>query len=98
MTIPKSSLIVQLIAVADTYCAAREVSRSSVSKILLHRSSLLSDMEEGSRDLATGNFERCMQWFSENWPEEVAWPDGVDRPQPEGTATGDAAHPAARCA
>lgn len=31
-------------------------------------------------DLTTGNFERAMRWFSENWPEGADWPSEVERP------------------
>ncbi len=31
-------------------------------------------------DLTTGNFERAMRWFSENWPEGAEWPINIKRP------------------
>lgn len=38
---------------------------------------------EAGGDLTTGNFERAMRWFSDNWPEGAAWPDEVPRPTAE---------------
>lgn len=33
-------------------------------------------------DLTTGNYERAMRWFSENWPAHAEWPHAVERPAP----------------
>lgn len=35
----------------------------------------------GTSDLTTARFDHAMQWFSANWPEGVAWPDEIDRPE-----------------
>lgn len=39
-------------------------------------------------DLKTGNFERAMRWFSDNWPDGTEWPEDVERPRsaPEAAA------------
>lgn len=34
-------------------------------------------------DLVTGNYERALQWFSDNWPEGTEWPEHVSRPLPK---------------
>lgn len=33
-------------------------------------------------DVVTGSYERAIQWFSDNWPVETEWPEGVHRPPP----------------
>lgn len=38
------------------------------------------DRVAGGGDLTTGNFERALQWFSDNWPAAHPWPDGIARP------------------
>lgn len=72
----------QLITVADSYAAARSLSRARVSTIVFNAGHALDRIAAG-RDLATGNFERAMRWFSDNWPEGAAWPDEVPRPTAE---------------
>ena len=37
-------------------------------------------------DLQTRSYEKAMAWFDANWPEGVAWPADVDRPQFGATA------------
>ena len=75
----------QLITVADTYCTARSLSRSRVSTIVFNAGLALDRIASG-RDLTTGNFERAMRWFSENWPEGADWPEAIDRPRVMGDA------------
>lgn len=69
----------QLIAVADSYATARKLSRSRVSTIVFNAGGALDRIASG-RDLNTGNWERAMRWFSDNWPDHAEWPAHVDRP------------------
>ena len=69
----------QLIAVADAYCAARKLSRSRVSTIVFNAGLALDRIASG-KDLTTGNWERAMAWFHDNWPDGVEWPEMAPRP------------------
>ena len=79
----------QLLTVANAYCSARDLSRSRVSTIVFNAGLKLDQIASG-RDLATGNFERAMRWFSANWPDGLEWPEGVARPVVS-AASGEAA-------
>lgn len=79
----------QLITVADLYCNARNLSRSRVSTIVFNAGLALDRIASG-RDLNTGNWERAMRWFSENWPDGAEWPASIDRP-PQSSTSGEAA-------
>ena len=35
----------------------------------------------GGCTLAT--YKKCTQWFSDNWPTDLAWPAGIERPAPQ---------------
>jgi hypothetical protein len=74
-----NSLRLHLIAVADAYCAARGRSRARVSTIVFNSGQTLDRIAAG-KDLTTGNWERAMAWFHENWPEGAKWPREVSRP------------------
>ena len=70
----------QLLAVADAYCAANELSLSRVSTLIFNDGKRLAAIREGG-DLYTGRFEQAMRWFSDRWPEgDETWPLGVARP------------------
>lgn len=31
-------------------------------------------------DCRTGTADKALQWFSDNWPEDLAWPKDIARP------------------
>lgn len=69
----------QLVKVATTYATEKGLSLSRVSTIVLGDGKVF-DRLQGRADLTTSRFEAAMIWFSNNWPSDVAWPDGVVRP------------------
>lgn len=70
----------QLLFVARAYCEARRLSLARTSTLVFNEGKKLDLIASGSADLATGRFERAMQWFSDNWPEDAKWPAEVARP------------------
>ena len=70
----------RLIIVAGTYCASARRSRSRVSTIIFNDGKRLDRIADGA-DLTTTAWERAMQWLSDNWPEGLEWPAGVERPK-----------------
>lgn len=73
------SLRSQLLTVADTYAAGRNLSRARVSTIVFNSGMALDRIASG-KDLTTGNYERAMRWFRDNWPEGAEWPSSVEMP------------------
>lgn len=72
-------LLDQLIAVSNAYCAASRLSRARVATIVFDQGAKLDQIAAG-RDIQTRTFEKAMAWFSANWPDGLAWPEGVPRP------------------
>jgi hypothetical protein len=35
---------------------------------------------ESGQTFTVKTFDRAVQWFSDNWPDGAAWPEGVARP------------------
>lgn len=73
-----NTLRLKLITVADAYAKARKLSRARVSTIVFNAGLALDRIAAG-KDLTTGNWERAMRWFHENWPEGAEWPRSVER-------------------
>jgi hypothetical protein len=69
----------EIVEVADRYAEALGIGRKRVSFIVLNRGSRLDQIADGG-DLNTGTFESAMQWFSDNWPDGLDWPEGILRP------------------
>ena len=70
----------QLIEIADAYCALTGLSRSRVATVVFNDGKKL-DLIAAGKDLNTRSFERAMLWFSDNWPDSAAWPEGIVRPE-----------------
>lgn len=68
-----------LIRIADTYRAFLGLEEKTVSFRVFGDSKKLTALRDGA-DLVTGRFNGAFQWFSANWPEGLAWPEGVERP------------------
>ena len=69
-----------LLLLARTYGEHLQLELSQVSWRALGDSKKL-DAIEGGADLSTRRFERAVQWFADNWPEEAVWPPTLDRPR-----------------
>lgn len=83
------SLRDKLLHVAHLYASAIKtkgrdgrITLSGISTRVFGDGKTFARIEAGG-DLTTGNFERAMRWFSDNWPEGAAWPDEVPRPTAE---------------
>lgn len=83
MSAPATDLLIRL---SETYCQAVGLSRSRVSTIVFNDGKTLDRIAAGG-DLNTRSYEKAIRWFSENWPADLAWPEGVERPG-QGAATG----------
>jgi hypothetical protein len=78
---PQMTLTDQLVLVANTYSEATKTRLSTLGSRLLKSGGRFHAIAAGG-DINTKNFEKTMQWFSDNWPSETAWPEGVTRPTP----------------
>lgn len=71
----------KLLAVADAYTKATGRSLARIGTIINDRSVLFAKLAEG-KTCTIETYDKAMQWFSDNWVSDLAWPDGVERPQP----------------
>ena len=69
-----------LLKVARAYAAAQQVDLSTVSWRALGDPKKPGAIEAGA-DIQVRRYEKTMRWFSENWPADAPWPEGVDRPE-----------------
>jgi len=74
-----------LLQTADTYCAAVNRSRARIGTIIWNDGARFDAIAKGA-DTTTRNFEKAMQWFSDNWPDDTPWPEGVERPAKQAAA------------
>lgn len=78
----EQELIKNLQAVFDVYQGASGLAASTIW------ARACGDARFMSRVLAGGSFtprtyDSILRWFSDNWPQDAVWPEGVSRPQTE---------------
>lgn len=69
----------RLLRLASVYAEARGLSLSRVSTLAANDGKLLGRLQVG-RDCTLGTYDQMLAWFSANWPADLAWPEGVERP------------------
>jgi len=69
----------RLLSVARAYASHTGLELSTVSWRVFGDTKKLGAIEAGA-DIQVRRYEKAIQWFSDNWPEGVAWPLGVARP------------------
>jgi hypothetical protein len=70
-----------LIELANALAEHQGVTHWAISMRLAGRGDLFSKLERGA-DVRMGTYERLLRKFSACWPEDLAWPEGVPRPDP----------------
>ncbi len=71
-----------LISLIEAYSEAKGLSPSRVTTLVMNSGAVFGHLVQGG-DITVGRYERAVLWFSTNWPADVAWPEGVSRPQPK---------------
>lgn len=70
-----------LLRTASAFCAASGMSKARLATLMANDGKFLRRVEAGG-GFTVATFERSMQWLSDHWPVDTAWPAGVSRPQP----------------
>lgn len=72
----------RLICVSRAYASALGLSLKTTSSRAFDESKLLDLLVTGTATVTLSRADRAIQWFSDHWPDDAAWPDGIDRPAP----------------
>ena len=70
-----------LLVLSDLYCKASGLSESTVSQQATKNPYFLSRLRDGMGSTIK-TYCRVYRWFSDRWPEGLAWPDDIPRPEP----------------
>jgi hypothetical protein len=70
-----------LIHVCHEYERISGLSRASIGRYVFGSARRLDEFDAGA-DVSTRTFCRAMQWFSDHWPVDKAWPQAIERPSP----------------
>lgn len=78
--------ITELLSIVDAYMNATGRKETTVSTSVFNDGKKLTGLRAGTADIGTRRYNSALVWFSENWPQGAAWPDGVMRPSAERVA------------
>lgn len=75
-------LRLRLSATCAAYVEATDVSRAKVGSLILNDNTFFRRVLEDRQGFTVRIYDRVMQWFSDHWPADAAWPADVPRPAP----------------
>ncbi|WP_071971953.1 hypothetical protein [Sulfitobacter alexandrii] len=70
-----------IIRLADAYVEQTKLKLSTVSSYAANDGKFFRNLKLTS-DVTIGRANRIVQWFSDNWPADLEWPDDIPRPSP----------------
>lgn len=69
----------RLLIVAVAYSEATSLSMARVATLVHNQGAFFKRLEAGA-GCTVDTYEKCMQWFSDHWPQGVKWPKEISRP------------------
>lgn len=70
----------QIKTLARAYCAHTGLEVRTLSHRAFDDGKKLAALLEDRTDLTLSRFDKTLEWFSANWPADLAWPDEISRP------------------
>lgn len=74
----------QLLTVSEAYCRAVSRSEARISTLVYGAGNAICRLRNGA-DMGSERLHNGIQWFSDHWPTDAAWPVEVPRPEPAQT-------------
>ncbi|WP_425072543.1 hypothetical protein [Sagittula sp. S175] len=69
-----------LLTLVVAYCLHVDRSEATVSNQITTHARLFKRLRSG-HGCNVNTYNTAMAWFSTNWPEDLEWPKGVERPK-----------------
>ena len=70
-----------LIILSDQFSRHNGRSPATISNWIVGHARLFSRLREG-KGTTVKTYNQAVAWFSNRWPSDLPWPDGVPRPAP----------------
>lgn len=71
----------QIVTLAETYGSHKALKLSTIGAYAANDGSFITRLKKGG-DSGSRVLARTAQWFSDHWPADLEWPDGIERPEP----------------
>lgn len=75
----------QVFALCEAYGQHMGVTHWAISMRILGKGDFFHRLDQRSRTgkigrMEVGTYERVLDWFSDNWPTDLEWPEDIPRP------------------
>ena len=77
-----SALASSLLGLSTAYAAHQRLPLWRVGHLVTQKGSFFTELRDGNRTCRLTTFERALGWFSDHWPHDLDWPEGIQRPEP----------------
>ncbi len=71
----------QLLKLSEQYARHKSITHWRVSFLARGDGQFFSRLKKG-KSCTLKTADNIMQWFSDNWPVDLEWPKGIERPEP----------------
>ncbi len=72
---------IHILTLCDLYCAVVNRSEVRVADLAVGNPYFFKRLRAGAR-CTVKTYGRALQWFSDHWPADLAWPTDIPRPAP----------------
>lgn len=69
-----------LMACASAYAASRDVSISTIGRLAAGDWRFFDRLDDDAKTFTARKYDEVILWFSDRWPEDLLWPEQVQRP------------------
>lgn len=69
----------EAVFLANTLAKFEGVTHWAISQRIFGKGNFFEGIKNGSNTYHS-TLERAHRWFGDNWPEDLAWPDAIERP------------------
>lgn len=76
----ESELRSNLMACASAYAGAKSISLTTLGRLAAGDWRFFDRVEAGATTFTARKYDEVIAWFSERWPDDLAWPIDVPRP------------------
>lgn len=72
----------ELVRLVEACASAKNLSEARVANLAGRDGQFFNRLRDG-KGCSVDTLQHLRQWFSDHWPADAAWPDGIHRPDPK---------------
>lgn len=76
----ETELASNLLALSEAFGPARKLEEATIGRLCASDGRFFLRIRDG-KTFTVKKYDEVLRWFDANWPDGVAWPKGITRPQ-----------------